>query len=89
MALQLPLIHLNGTSKERLLEAIEEAHEAVCNAMGKLAETYPNGRDYYPLGRPALDKATSEHANRMRSLRTVKDQLEEMALGIDLGGHKS
>jgi hypothetical protein len=40
-----------------LLEAIEEAHAAIREAQVKLAETAPNGRDYYPQGPAAHGEA--------------------------------
>ena len=49
-----PTIHANGTTKERLLEAIEGASLALKIAEEKLAQTAPNGRDYYPQGAYAV-----------------------------------
>jgi hypothetical protein len=74
-----PTIHLNGTSRESLLEAIEEAHAAIREAQVKLAETAPNGRDYYPQGPAAHDEAVKEHNARMTKLVDVQHELEELA----------
>jgi hypothetical protein len=87
--MQLPLIHLNGTSKKSLLEDIEEAYSALNAALSKLAQTGPNGRDYYPLPGNAFEVARQEHMARLGKLFEVKKELEELAEGIDLGGHKS
>ena len=74
-----PTIHLNGTAKADLLEAIEQAHAAVMQAQKKLAETAPNGRDYYPQGPQAIYEAQNEHCARMQKLLDVKLELEAQA----------
>jgi hypothetical protein len=66
---------LNGTHPEALQEAIREASSALREALEKLAETCPNGRDYYPQGDGALRVALAEHAARMEHLRTVDREL--------------
>lgn len=80
--LHVPTIHLNGTSKDRLLEAIENAHAATLKAQEALAETAPNGRDYYPQGPDAIFKAQDEHKARMRKLVEVQMELEHIAEAI-------
>ena len=86
MSLELPTIHLNGTSKERLLEAINDAYWKIGEAQRALAETAPNGRDYYTPQRDydRLAKATEEHYSRMAKLHSILTELEELAEGIDL-----
>jgi hypothetical protein len=85
MSLELPTIHLNGTSKERLLEAINDAYWKIGEAQRALAETTPNGRDYYTPQRDydRLAKATNEHYARMLKLADILKELEELAEGID------
>ena len=51
--MQAPMIHLNGTSKETLIEGYCEAGNAVMNALKAVSENCPNARDYYPLGQEA------------------------------------
>ncbi len=80
--IQVPLIHLNGTAAESLLEAIENAHAAIGDALHKMREVAPNGRDYYPLGPEALTRAIREHRERCHALDQVRTELEAMALGI-------
>lgn len=76
-----PIIHLNGTSKESLLEALENAYAAVREAMDKLRECAPNGRDYYPEpGR--MDKAVAQHRQRQEHLQAVYDSIEAEAYAI-------
>ena len=81
-----PTIHLNGTSKERLLEDIEEAYNALNVAFAKMKEVTPNGRDYYPQGPDAIYKAQDEHRARMQKLTDVQIDLQELAEHIASGG---
>ena len=81
--MMIPTIHMNGTSKEALVEALSEAYRAVNEAGRKLAEAYPNGRDYYPQGAGAINTAMKEHESRMERLRSVAKELEEIVVAID------
>lgn len=87
--MMVPTIHLNGTSKEQLLTAIVEAHSALLQAEGKLAETAPNGRDFYTQGAVAHTKAMDEHVSRYQRLETVRKELEQLAEEIDTQGRKT
>ena len=78
-----PTVHLNGTSREELMNQLLEAIHAIHNASDALARACPNGRDYYPQGDRAISEALLEHAARMRSLRQVTDQLEWIAQAVD------
>jgi hypothetical protein len=78
-----PTVHLNGTSKESLLEALSNARHAVNEAIGSLANTAPNGRDYYVQGVNALHHAEVEYQARVQALLNVYDELGEIALAID------
>jgi hypothetical protein len=79
MTLTLPTIHLNGTSKEQITEALCDAYSAINDALSKLKQTAPNGRDYYPQGSEALSNATNEHFSRMQRLTSVMQELEQIA----------
>jgi len=79
--MMIPTIHLNGTSRERLLEAIVEANNALIRAQQAVAETAPNARDY-PQGYDALRKAQNEHWARMQKLIEVRQELEDIAEAI-------
>ena len=73
-----PTIHLNGTSKSELLENLIEAGAACQHAIKKVAETAPNGRDYYTQDRNAFKQANIEHHSRLDRLKAVLAELEEM-----------
>lgn len=76
--IMLPTIHLNGTSLAALAEANDKAHHAVLDAIAKLAEAAPNGRDYYPQSPDALYKAQDEHYERIQRLQSVAKELEQI-----------
>lgn len=77
-----PTIHLNGTSRESLLEALETAYRKLGEAYDALKQTAPNGRDYYPQGPNAIGQATSEHFARLKRIDEVRDELEALAIAI-------
>jgi hypothetical protein len=52
--LAVPTIHLNGTSRESLMEDLLGAYHALTEAIAALGRACPNGRDYYPQGNDAL-----------------------------------
>lgn len=87
MSLQLPTIHLNGTSKESLLEDLEKAYVALTAAIKAMCNACPNGRDYYPQGPEALERAQKEHYSRLDRVNEVQKELADLAEGIYKGGH--
>lgn len=82
----IPTVHLNGTSKQSLLDGWEEAYTALTLALDKLAQAAPNGRDYYPQDvagqRPALYKAQDEHRARMQKVQSVMDDLQALCEAV-------
>lgn len=82
-----PRIHLNGTSKQELLGNAEIACRAVNEAISKLRQVYPNGRDYYPQrDSSALQKAAHQHCEMIRKLLAVQEELDALCLDISNGG---
>lgn len=82
----LPTIHMNGTSKESLIDDLCEASLAINTAYEALKRTAPNGRDYYPQGPDALSAAVKEHDDRCRRLDAIKAEIDELTIAIDEGG---
>lgn len=76
----LPVIHLNGSSPNRLAEHYSMAILALEGAIARLAEVAPNGRDYYPAGEDAFATAAREHSERLRSLEKVRADLEALCV---------
>ena len=74
--MMIPTIHLNGTSRETLLEQVCDAANAIRDAQRVLQEAAPNGRDYYPLGPDAIGMAIAEHDQRQLKLQSVLEELQ-------------
>lgn len=77
-----PTIHLNGTSKDRLLNALCNASDKLNEAYNALKQTAPNGRDYYVQGPDAITQATDEHMDRLRRLDAIKAEIDQLAESI-------
>ena len=77
-----PIVHHNGTSRAALVDQVCEAGMAITLALGKLASAAPNGRDYYPLGPEAFERASAEHRSRVERLVAVRTELEALAEAI-------
>jgi hypothetical protein len=77
--LQMPMVHLNGTGKDSLLEQLSNASDALNDAYAAIKQAVPNGRDYYPLGPAAMQAATDQHFDRLRRLDAIKAELDAMA----------
>jgi hypothetical protein len=80
--MMIPKIHLNGTSKEELLSQVTDAGQAVSQAMRALTVAWPNARDYYPQGPDALREAEVEWRSRIERLKSVYNELSELAESI-------
>ena len=78
-----PMVHLNGTSKQSLLNDLDEAFDALDVAFHKLKRTAPNGRDYYLQGIDAIQQATDEHIARLRKVQNVMDEIQNLMIAID------
>lgn len=79
MDIETPVIHMNGTSRKALLEEYRAAFDAVRNAMEKLNNVTVHGRDYYPKGNDAIRTALRQQEDRMDKLRSVRDELQQIA----------
>jgi hypothetical protein len=73
-----PTIHLNGTSREALESALEDANVAIGYAIEALAKAAPNGRDYYPQGDNAFNQARNEHVARIAKLTDVLADIQAL-----------
>ena len=79
--LQIPIIHMNGSHGPTLREGYREVHGALRDALEKLRQTAPHGRDYYVSRDPdAFEKARTEH--RAREAALVQVQKDMMALSL-------
>jgi len=86
-ATALPIVHLNGTGRDGLLDLYREAAFAVRGAMDKLALASPHGRDYYVSPDSTVyERARREHEARADRLRSVHDDLMALALHVGDAG---
>ena len=81
-----PTVHLNGTSRQALLDGYSEAHRLLEEARKAMAETAPNGRDYYPQGPDAIRLATIEHGERMAKIEALMDDLMTLYCAVEAQG---
>jgi len=81
-----PSVHLNGTSKQELVEqrlAVMEAARALLQAMKGAS---PNGRDYYPQGDGAYKRAATAWNERREMVLRLLSDVELQAMEITLDG---
>ena len=76
IALAIPMVHLNGTSRQELEEQLAAASVALNNALSALIRATPHGRDYYPQGADILKLAFDQHKERMLKIQSVISELE-------------
>jgi hypothetical protein len=80
----MPIVHLNGTSREALLQGYIDCVNAVSHAIDVVRKNAPNARDYYlGAGWPA---AQTEHEARLEKLEAVLAELRvigEHVAGLD------
>jgi hypothetical protein len=72
-----PIVHLNGTSVDLLIEQVLDAAAQVRAAMSALDMAAPNARDYYPVP-GAFEEAQKQHLERTRKLNSVLEELIEI-----------
>jgi len=77
--LTLPTVHLNGTSRDGLLEGYIAAMDALRLAMKALQSAAPHGRDYYVQAGDTFCMAQNQHFTRLARLRETLDELNTLA----------
>ena len=75
-----PMVHLNGTSLDALLEGYIDCVNAMRHAIEVCQKNAPNGRDYCygTVGTREINKAMTEHEARLEKLETVLAELREI-----------
>ena len=74
--IELPLVHLNGTGKQRLMDGYSNALDSVRDAITAFEAIEFNARDYYPMGPDSFKKAREEHSARLEALVSVRKDFE-------------
>ncbi len=77
--MELPTVHLNGTSAQALFDGTMVAVHAVQDAVEALEHAEPHARDYYVQNDGAFSTASSEHKSRNERIGSVLAELNEMA----------
>lgn len=78
--MQLPMVHMNGSSRSDLVAQYTAAYEAVQEALRALHKIETHGRDYYRISEDAGTTARREHAARVAAVQAVLHDLETLAL---------
>jgi hypothetical protein len=81
MNITIPVVHLNGTSGDVLMEQLNAAAAALSFAHDALLQAAPNGRDFI-LATHAAD-ASREHAARLAALAEIMAEIDEIRFGVD------
>lgn len=68
-----PTIHLNGTSRDALLEQARAVSDALYRVLGALSDAHPNARDYYPQGDGAYTRAADEWLAQCKQISAMRD----------------
>jgi hypothetical protein len=77
-----PTVHINGTSRDALVEQNESARNAVRVAINALEAAQPNARDYYPQGDGAFRAAMAQHTERLTLLGGILEGLNEISYAL-------
>lgn len=78
-----PTVHLNGSSREHLLENFVEAADNLRIALQFMEAAAPNPRDYYPQGPNVFEIARREHTARVEHVKAVLGQYEALVNSVD------
>ena len=77
-----PVVNINGTSREALVNARIAAIESLRSAMQALAECSPNGSDYQTAPKGEYEIARKRYMERFAFLDRMINQLEDEAIFI-------
>jgi hypothetical protein len=83
--LSVPIVHLNGTSREQLIECRMKLYQTLQVAYDDLRQMTPNGRDYYPAGPEAMEAAIAQHRRRQQVIADLMDEIEQEIGAIENG----
>ncbi len=75
---QAPVINLNGTSANSLVEEYKTASHALREAINAVQNITVHGRDYQTAPEGCYQKARSEQTARLQKLETVLEEIESL-----------
>lgn len=74
-----PVLNLNGTPGERLIDDFLEAGQAINTAIKKVEDTAPNGRDYQTASTGQYEKAKAQHDSVLKALARMSKMYYDLA----------
>jgi hypothetical protein len=77
-----PSVHINGTSKEELLNQVLDVLICLRAALEAMAKAAPHGRDYYVQTSHAIHHAISQHMYRCRTIHELVGEYQQIACKI-------
>jgi hypothetical protein len=80
--LALPVVNLNGSSREALVEQRLDIQRALIETLAALQRAWPHGRDYQTVGRDRLVRADAVFQARRDALVALLDEIEAEAAAI-------
>ena len=80
VTVEIPDVHLGGTSLDLLVELSDDARKALRDAIGAVESAEPHARDY--LKPDGYSIARDEHVARLTRLRAVLGELDQIGAGI-------
>lgn len=81
-----PIVNLNGTSREELKEQFLEANRKAGELLKALAYAMPHGRDYQTAKDPmAFSQAAKEHTARLEAVRQIQNEMMHLAMAVEEG----
>lgn len=78
------MIHNNGSSEKDLLNDLQEAFLSLRESLSKLSKTAPHQRDYYIKCNNDYKVAIEQYKNRCNKISEVMDELEQIAITIQI-----
>lgn len=72
----MPMVHLNGTSKDELIRLREDVYSKLQEVYDSLRQMAPNGRDYYLIP-GAMTLATEQHLRRLSLIGELSSEIEQ------------
>jgi hypothetical protein len=80
------MVHLNGTSKQGLLDQQVAIHDALGKVLEALRNATPHGRDYYTQDEGSFLRASTEHQARVATITKMQNEVFDIAFGITQQG---
>ena len=83
MNMPMPTVHLNGASRESLVQQRTDVADALRDVEKAIGQAWPHGRDYYPQGPENIYKARQAWTKRMKIVAEMREEIVQEALRID------